>query len=78
MFSCKGLEYEYDDMDELIKAVPKPLYFFLIQNCCIIEALMMVILIDVKKKKGTSDLRHKLLRKLVVHFIFFDKMFTGG
>ena len=51
MFSCKGPEYEYDDMDELIKAVPKPLYFFLIQNCCIIEALMMVILIDVKKKK---------------------------
>ena len=23
---------------------------------------MMVILIDVKKKKGTSDLRHKLLK----------------
>ena len=22
MFSCKGLEYEYDDMDELIKALP--------------------------------------------------------
>ena len=34
---------------------------------------MMVILIDVKKKKGTSDLRHKLLRKLVVHFIFLIK-----
>ena len=33
----------------------------------------MVILIDVKKKKGTSDLRHKLLRKLVVHFIFLIK-----
>ena len=60
-------------MDELIKAVSKPLYFFMIQNCCIIEALMMVILIDVKKKKSNSDLRHKLLRKLVVHFIFLIK-----
>ena len=34
---------------------------------------MMVIFIDVKIKKCTSDLRHKLLRKLVVHFIFLIK-----
>ena len=46
LFSCKGLDYEFDDMEESIKYV-QSLCFFSESKLLIIEALMMVIFIDV-------------------------------
>ena len=63
-------------MDELIKAVPKPLYFFLIQNCCIIEALMMVILIDAKKNNAITDGCVAPLTMLLTIVIMYHKILS--